>query len=222
MARKESTWKSGEPKDVSALKSEVVNQVAAARKFAALHSIELAREIIEWQDTALLRDGRLRELALLCSYAEHDALRVAEHIATRAVFDTAVREPQPTEQPEPSCGWAGCPHGAECVHAKQPEPGGLTDAQLLDLALKHKLPCAEDIEFRAAQGTALTYPEQKAWDALRSFTREVLATTRKRSDEEVARIMEAVDRFLVASTGGPGTYAASRSEVERLVRGERS
>lgn len=142
--------------------------------------------------------------------------------------------PQPAAQPS-RCGLTECqgkpmcspcaaglrgPQYGPAAQPEQPEPGGLTDAQLLDLALKHKLPCAEDIEFRAAQGAAPTYPEQKAWDALRSFTREALAIARKRSDEEVARIMAAVDRFLVASTGGPGTYAASRSEVERLLKGE--
>lgn len=58
-----------------------------ARAFARHHVGELAREIVEWQDTALLREGKLRELASIVSFAGHDALKVAEHYATRAALD---------------------------------------------------------------------------------------------------------------------------------------
>lgn len=58
----------------------------AAKQFAATHTRELAGEILEWQDTAILRDGKLRELAKLCDFAAHDALKVAEHYAERAIM----------------------------------------------------------------------------------------------------------------------------------------
>lgn len=40
---------------------------------------------------------------------------------------------QPAEQPELHCHWPSCPHGSECIHAKQPEPSGLTDERIDEL-----------------------------------------------------------------------------------------
>jgi hypothetical protein len=62
-----------------------------ARDFAKANIRELAFEVNEWSDTARLRDGRLRELAVLCEFAgEHYALRVAEDFARRAAFDFVI------------------------------------------------------------------------------------------------------------------------------------
>jgi hypothetical protein len=55
-----------------------------AEVFARQHVREIAREIIEWQDTALLRQGRLRELAAICNgITRTHALSVAEALAVR-------------------------------------------------------------------------------------------------------------------------------------------
>lgn len=68
-------------------KSDLRQQRAAAKSFAEANAVALAREILEWQKTAILRDGLLRELARICTFADHDALKVAEHIATAAILE---------------------------------------------------------------------------------------------------------------------------------------
>ncbi len=62
-----------------------------ARRFAAEHLRECAEELREWQDTAILRDGRVRELAKICArfIENHDSLRVAESFINRAALDRA-------------------------------------------------------------------------------------------------------------------------------------
>lgn len=56
--------------------------------FAAANVVELAAEIIEWQDTATLRDGKLRQLKAIADPVAGDkALPVAQHFATRAALE---------------------------------------------------------------------------------------------------------------------------------------
>lgn len=58
--------------------------LAQAKAWAQVHVVELAQEIIEWQESGLLRDGLLRELGLMCKpLDERGYLRIAESIATR-------------------------------------------------------------------------------------------------------------------------------------------
>lgn len=62
-----------------------------ARAFAKAHAVELATELIKWQDTGLLIDGRLRELALIWSKIDSTgALSLAENTASRAALDMLV------------------------------------------------------------------------------------------------------------------------------------
>jgi len=70
-----------------------------AQAFAKEHLAECAAEIIEWQDTAILRDGRVRELAAKCDkfIANHDALRVAESFINRAAVERVASTPPSTE-----------------------------------------------------------------------------------------------------------------------------
>ncbi|HWH74943.1 MAG TPA: hypothetical protein VNV16_11845 [Methylibium sp.] len=72
--------------------SDIRAAADAAKAFADQHTQELAAEIVEWQDTAVLRDGKLRELARLCGFAGNDALTVANHIATLAALEVAARK----------------------------------------------------------------------------------------------------------------------------------
>jgi len=63
-----------------------------ARAFADGCTKTLAAELIEWQDTGLLRDGKLRELASI--WADVDApnsLSLAESTATRAAFEALTK-----------------------------------------------------------------------------------------------------------------------------------
>ncbi len=57
--------------------------------FAKLHLTACCAELLEWQDTAILCDGRVRELAALCNtfVGNHDGLRVAESFINRAAVE---------------------------------------------------------------------------------------------------------------------------------------
>lgn len=106
-----------------------------AETFAREHVVECATELLEWSNTGLLRDGRVRELAkTLEQLDQHHSLTLAERFATRAALEhaTAPAQTEPVgwfvqrskfgpwievEQQEP---------GAEQFHraAAQPASGG--------------------------------------------------------------------------------------------------
>lgn len=64
---------------------------AQCEAFAAQHVATLAAELIEWQDTAILREGKLRELAAMSRpfSSTHD-LQVAEMMTNRAALNMVV------------------------------------------------------------------------------------------------------------------------------------
>lgn len=58
-----------------------------ARAFADGCAKTLAAELIEWQDTGLLRDGKMRELAAIwASVDASNAMSLAQSTATRAAL----------------------------------------------------------------------------------------------------------------------------------------
>jgi hypothetical protein len=59
----------------------------AMREFAEENLSELCAELAEWQDTGILREGKMRELAGICTYMQCDQLQQAE----RLVEHTAIR-----------------------------------------------------------------------------------------------------------------------------------
>lgn len=71
--------------------SDIMQFRVEAQAFAAEHLAECAAELIEWQDTAILRDGRVRELAAKCEkfISNHDSLPVAESLINRAAVERA-------------------------------------------------------------------------------------------------------------------------------------
>ncbi len=60
----------------------------AANKFAAHHLRECAVELEEWDNTAILRDGKVRELALMVEpfAGDYHALRIASSIVQKAAL----------------------------------------------------------------------------------------------------------------------------------------
>lgn len=60
----------------------------AAQAFADKHLAECCAEIMEWRDSAVLRDGRVRELATLCVpfSSKGDSLTVAERMVSRTAL----------------------------------------------------------------------------------------------------------------------------------------
>ena len=70
---------------------DVREEMAKAKQFAADNLRELAAEIVEWEDTAVLRSGKLRLLASRLEFTGH-ALWTAESIVRRAALDLASKE----------------------------------------------------------------------------------------------------------------------------------
>jgi hypothetical protein len=67
--------------------------------FAKANAHELAVEIIEWQDTSRLKDGKLRELARIAAdVACGDALKVAENFAIRQALELAAQAVQSAQK----------------------------------------------------------------------------------------------------------------------------
>lgn len=61
-----------------------------ANAFAKEHCVVLARELIEWHDTGLLRTGKLRELARIWSPVDGaNSLKLAENNVNRAALENA-------------------------------------------------------------------------------------------------------------------------------------
>lgn len=75
--------------------SDIKTTRDACRKFAEDNLCECCIELAEWQDTAILRYGLVRELAGMCNafISNHDGLRMAESLINRAAVDAASKEP---------------------------------------------------------------------------------------------------------------------------------
>lgn len=52
----------------------------AMHAFADANLSELCAELVEWWDTGLLRDGKMRQLAKLCTYVDYGELKQAERL----------------------------------------------------------------------------------------------------------------------------------------------
>lgn len=65
----------------------------AAEAFAMKHVVELCEEFLEWSDTGILRDGKMRELrAILKPMLNNDASSVAESYAKNAAIKFVVQQ----------------------------------------------------------------------------------------------------------------------------------
>ena len=62
-------------------------------QFARDNLKECAQEVIEWHDTAILRDGKVRELAKMCNEwaSGVDDLRLAERIVERVALEEVAK-----------------------------------------------------------------------------------------------------------------------------------
>lgn len=81
------------------------NELKAVRdtgaEFARANSQEIAVEILEWQDTSLLRNGKLRGLArLLKPLDPPNSLKIAENFGLRAALEIAAKPPKPAPAAE--------------------------------------------------------------------------------------------------------------------------
>lgn len=81
------------------LDSDALRAIAdEAEKFALQHIVVISEEVLEWRNTSLLRNGRVRELArILGPLADSYALSVAESYAQRAAFEFVVQHGKTSE-----------------------------------------------------------------------------------------------------------------------------
>jgi len=116
------------------------------REFAEKHVAELASEIVEWQDSSTLKEGKLRELAAMCaSWAGANyAMSVAQSLATRAALESAkqaeMAQPLFWYRPRSDGLYEGPIHNAQIesvrkesgawvpLHAHPPTPSALLEA----------------------------------------------------------------------------------------------
>jgi len=62
-----------------------INDMEKARRFVKDNLTELCQEILEWHNTAILRDGKVRELAQMLKFTGCD-LAVAESMINSAAL----------------------------------------------------------------------------------------------------------------------------------------
>jgi hypothetical protein len=81
------------------LDSKQLREIADhAENFAKQHIVEISEEMVEWRNTSLLRDGRVRELSrILTPLADSYALSVAESYAQRAAYEFVVQQGKASE-----------------------------------------------------------------------------------------------------------------------------
>ncbi|QFZ84561.1 hypothetical protein GFK26_18200 [Variovorax paradoxus] len=83
------------PNDLNAIR-------ARAAAFAAEHVVALAREVSAWQDTGLLVDGRMRELAaIVAPIAGDHKMQMAESFADRAARSAVLAASSLPDLPKP-------------------------------------------------------------------------------------------------------------------------
>jgi hypothetical protein len=81
------------------LTPEQLREIAEkAENFSKEHVVVLCEELLEWSNTAILRGGRLRELATMISpIAGTDSLKVAESYAKSAAYEFVVQQGKTNE-----------------------------------------------------------------------------------------------------------------------------
>ncbi len=69
-------------------------QMEAAKEFAAENITILCVELKQWHDTAILTDGKLRELANMLPDAIRHQLPIAQSLVESAAIEYVIRHPQ--------------------------------------------------------------------------------------------------------------------------------
>lgn len=70
--------------------TELKQKMDVAEEFARKNIYDCVTELLEWQNTSLLKDGKVRELAKLCSFAHERQLAVAEAIIARQAYKSLI------------------------------------------------------------------------------------------------------------------------------------
>jgi len=70
---------------------DIVKLMEEARDFVDLNLLTLCLEMREWDTTAVLRDGKVRELASMLDFT-NNGLNVAETLINSAAFDFVIKK----------------------------------------------------------------------------------------------------------------------------------
>lgn len=73
---------------------EHVDVLRKMRAFAQSHLAQLCQELADWQDSGILTEGRLRELAAMCTFNPDMALPQAERVVEQAAIRLAALSAQ--------------------------------------------------------------------------------------------------------------------------------
>ena len=74
-----------------------LDSITAMREFAEKHLPECAQELLDWRKSSVLAsDGKVRELANLCTYDPGNELRHAERYVELAALRFAASRKEPT------------------------------------------------------------------------------------------------------------------------------
>ena len=66
--------------------SEILEKMEEAKAFAQHNIYECSKELIELDETGILKDGKVRELARMLSFTGHNSLSVAKSIINQAAL----------------------------------------------------------------------------------------------------------------------------------------
>lgn len=69
---------------------ELIEQRDKAIEFCNANLIECCTELLEWQRTGLLQDGKVRELCKMLYFSGHSAMALAEEFVKTAAMERLV------------------------------------------------------------------------------------------------------------------------------------
>lgn len=134
------------------MSAEMLQYRTDCQEFAALHLAECCAELIEWKDTAILRDGRVRDLSVLCAkfIARHDCLAVAESFINRAAMNSVVAV---CAEPAAQASAAPTIKQSLMVAVAPPRQAGLSDAEIKEIPAKIGMLVSFDGKYMRSVGT---------------------------------------------------------------------
>ena len=158
--------------------------------FAKENLVDLARELIEWQDTAILCDGKVRELAKLVGgfIENHDSLRLAESFINWAALHQIAAVVG--DGGHATCNPAVCPlcakHYPDIVAAVAPEPDLNDRATWTRQELYHEIANLDSVIELANRNTQMWKDRALAPDAgVRDAAARYLASVNECKDAEL-------------------------------------
>ena len=68
--------------------------MARMREFTNEHLVECCAELLHWHKESILPDGKVRELAALCTFDEYNRISHAERMIELAALERVAQDPR--------------------------------------------------------------------------------------------------------------------------------